>query len=262
MVAICQPLLCDDVHTMPVNKRAPRDGHRGAAPRAGRAATDSRAADSGRNEDPQAQRRTQAERRERTRQALLDAALLQMEAGESFDALSLRSVTRAAGVVPTAFYRHFSSMDQLGLALVDESFRTLRAMLREAREAGPAPEHIIQRSVEILVDHVRAHRRHFAFLARARSTGNGALRHAIRIEIRLFTSELATDLARLPVLREWTTEDLQMVAGLLVNTMTATVEAILDVPLSAPEAEAKISRVAEKQLRLVMLAVPLWRSGD
>jgi alpha-D-ribose 1-methylphosphonate 5-phosphate C-P lyase len=64
----------------------------------------------------------------------------------------------------------------------------------------------------------------------------------------------------LPVLREWTTDDLQMIAGLLVNAMIATVEAILDVPVAAPEAAAEISRVAEKQLRLVTLAVPHWRS--
>ena len=56
-----------------------------------------------------------------------------------------------------------------------------------------------------------------------------------------------------------------MIAGLLVNAMIATVEAILDVqgpPVAAPEAEAEISRVAEKQLRLVMLAVPHWQSGN
>ena len=41
-------------------------------------------------------------------------------------------------VVPTAFYRHFASMDELGLALVEESFRTLRTMLREA--LTPLPE--------------------------------------------------------------------------------------------------------------------------
>ena len=208
-----------------------------------------------------APRRTQEERRRHTRQALMDAALLRMDAGESFDSLSLRQVTKAAGVVPTAFYRHFATMDELGLALVDESFRTLRAMLRDAREGGFPPEHVIRRSVEILVDHVREHRQHFVFVARVRSTGNGVLRHAIRNEIRLFTSELATDLARFPVLREWTTEDLQMLASLLVNAMIATVEAIIDVPVAAPDAEAAIARVAEKQLRLTMLAVPRWRSG-
>jgi AcrR family transcriptional regulator len=205
--------------------------------------------------------RTQAERRQQTRQALIDAALLRMDGGASFDSLSLRQVARSAGVVPTAFYRHFSSMDELGLALVDESFRALRSMLRDAREGGLPPEHVIRRSVEILVGHVRQHRQHFLFVARARSTGNGVLRHAIRNEIRLFTSELATDLARFPVLREWTTEDLQMLASLLVNAMIATVEAIIDVPVAAPDAEAAIARVAEKQLRLTMLAVPQWRSG-
>ena len=182
-----------------------------------------------------------------------------MEAGESFDSLSLRSITRAAGVVPNAFYRHFSSLDELGLALVEESFRTLRAMLREAR-AHPEPAGIIHRSVATLVEHVRRHRQHFAFVARVRSSGNPVLRHAIRSEIRLFSSELATDLARFPVLREWTTDDLLLLAGLLVNTMIATIEAMLDVPVAAPEAGDEIVATAERELRLILLAVPHWRS--
>jgi AcrR family transcriptional regulator len=43
-----------------------------------------------------------------------------MSDGRSFVSISLREVTREAGVVPTAFYRHFKDMDELGLALVDE----------------------------------------------------------------------------------------------------------------------------------------------
>ena len=108
---------------------------------------------------------------------------------------------------------------------------------------------------------MRDHRAHFVFVVRVSYTGNAVLRHAVRNEIRLFTSELATDLARFPVLREWTTEDLQMLAGLLVNTMISTVGAMLDVPVAAPEAEAEIARNAEKQLRVIMLGVPHWRSG-
>jgi AcrR family transcriptional regulator len=211
-------------------------------------------------------RRTQAERREQTRRALLDAALHLMDGGESFEALSLRSVARAAGIVPGAFYRHFQSMDELGLALVDESFRALRAMLREARAAGPPPRHAIRRSVEVLVEQVLTQRQHFALIARARTSGNGVLRHAVNNEIRLLTSELATDLARFPGLREWTTDDLNMLAGLLVNTMILHVAELLDLPLAGggqppPEAVAEIARIAEKQLRLPMLAVPHWRSA-
>ena len=46
-----------------------------------------------------------------------------------------------------------------------------------------------------------------------------ALRYAIRTEIRLITSELATDLARFPGLNEWSTEDLNILASLFVNSM-------------------------------------------
>jgi AcrR family transcriptional regulator len=179
-----------------------------------------------------------------------------MEAGESLDALSLRSVAKAAGVVPGAFYRHFASMDDLGLALIDESFRTLHEMLRGAREAGPPVGSMIRHSVEILVRHVRENRQHFLFISRSRASGNPILRHAIRAEIRLFTSDLATDLARLPRVASWSTEDLGMLASLIVSTMISTVEAILD----APGDEAQVARVAEKQLRLAMLGVPRWRS--
>jgi AcrR family transcriptional regulator len=218
-----------------------------------------------RRSEPKPQR-TQAERREHTRRALLDAALEQVDAGESFEALSLRGVAREAGVVPTAFYRHFASMDELGLALVEESFKTLRAMLRQAREGGLPPTHLIRQSVAILIEQVRTHRGHYLFLARIRSSGNGVLRHAVRTEIRLVISELATDLARFPLLREWTTEDLQMLASVLVNTMIATVEAILELPETEREGPADsgalrdIARIAEKQIRLPLLAVPQWRS--
>jgi AcrR family transcriptional regulator len=216
---------------------------------------------------PPPERRSQTQRRQQTRRALLDAALDELAAGIGFDALSLRRVTRAAGVVPAAFYRHFASMDELGLALVEESVLTLRSMLREAREDGGGPDHLIARSVAILVEHVREHQSHFAFMAQARASGNAVLRHAIRAETKLFASELATDIARLPALRDWTTADLQMLAGMFVDTMISTIDAILEASswgvgadALTPEAQAQISKLTEKQLRLIGLAIPHWQS--
>ena len=199
-------------------------------------------------------------RKQRTREDLLQAALVLLK-DESFSSLSLREVTREAGVVPTAFYRHFTSMEELGLALVDESFRTLRQMIRSAR-LETNPEHVIRSSVQILVRHVHEHRLHFLFIARERFGGVGALRQAIRTEIRLFTSELATDLARFPYLNTWSTEDLQMIAGLMVHLMVSTAEEILDVPVASAEGEDEIVRRVEKQLRLVAVAAPHWRSAS
>lgn len=202
---------------------------------------------------------TRREQKQRTRVALLDAALRLLE-GRSFGSLGLREVAREAGVVPTAFYRHFDSMDDLGLALIDDSFRTLRRMLRDARSEPLAYGDAIRRSAEILVRHVHAHRLHFRFLARERSSGVPVLRQAIRSEIRLFSSELATDLARFPYLDRWSTEDLGVLAGLLVNTMVSIAEEIVEAPSDRPEVEREIVRRAEKQLRLIVLGIPAWRS--
>lgn len=199
------------------------------------------------------------EKKQKTRQGLLDAALLLLEGEQSFASLSLREVTREAGIVPTAFYRHFRDMDELGLALVDESFHTLRQMMRAARTGSMPTEQLIRRSVTVFVAHVRANSRYFQFVLRERAGGRLALRNAIRTEVRLFVSELATDLARFPALNRWPTEDLQMMAGLIVATMMNAVMDVLDLPPGRPEDEQAIAALLEKQLRLVILGAGQWK---
>jgi len=120
---------------------------------------------------------------------------------------------------------------------------------------------VIRNSVEILVGYVHAHDTHFRFIARERFGGVATLRHAIRHEIRLVASDLATDLARFPYLERWSTEDLQLLAGLMVNAMVSTAEAILDAAPGDPIAEGEIIATAERQLRMIVLGVPQWRSS-
>ncbi|MGH3359968.1 MAG: TetR family transcriptional regulator, partial [Nocardioidaceae bacterium] len=153
--------------------------------------------------------RSRQEQKERTRQAILDAAL-ELTGEHGFVGLSLRQVTRASGIVPTAFYRHFATMEQLGLALVGESFVTLRAMTREARRDPRTFDDVITRSVEILVRVVKERPEHFAFIARERFGGVPAVREAIRDELELFVSELSVDLARFPYIERWAPADVQM----------------------------------------------------
>jgi len=201
---------------------------------------------------------TRAERKQKTRRALMDGALELLET-RSFDSLGLREVTRSAGIAPAAFYRHFESMEQLGLALIDESFEEMRAMLREARLNPERFERVIRASVEILVRHVRARRSHFSFIVRERFSGIPVLRDRIRGEIRLISSELATDLSRFPGLGGWPTADLQLLAGVLVNTMVVAVEEIVLTPAEqAPREETELA-TAERQLLLIALGSTVWR---
>ena len=148
--------------------------------------------------------------------------------------------------------------------------RTLRAMLREAREGGVCPGPGDLRARWQILRHpcprapppLRLPRRASAHLT-TRSCGT-----PIRAEIRLFASELATDLARFPVLREWTTDDLLMLSGLFVDAMIAAIKSLLEAtdgrsPPAGPRAtpEAEISGLTQQQLRLMAHGVPQWRSS-
>jgi AcrR family transcriptional regulator len=199
------------------------------------------------------------EKKERTRRAILDAALrLSEETG--LVGLSLRQVAREVGVVPTAFYRHFDSIDELGLALVEESFTSLRAMIRAVRRGNPPLDEMVDRSVQVLDEHVRARRAHFAFIARERSGGSAVVRAAVGQEFALFERELATDLARLPM-EGWSAEDLRVLSRLIVVAMIGVAEEILE---SSERERAAITRRARTELLIVIVGAQNWRSrpGD
>lgn len=198
---------------------------------------------------------TRGERKERTRRAILDAALrLSEETG--LGGLSLRQVAKEVGIVPTAFYRHFASIDELGLALVQESFSSLRAMIRDVRRGNPQIEEIVDRSVQVLDEHVRGQREHFSFIARERNGGSAVVRAAVRQELALFERELATDLARLPM-DHWSAEDLHILSRLIVVAMIAVAEEILELP--DREGPAIRDRARTQLLMLVVGAIN-WRS--
>ncbi|OBK53219.1 TetR family transcriptional regulator [Mycobacterium sp. 1081908.1] len=198
------------------------------------------------------------ERKEATRRAIIAAALKLLQ-DRSFSSLSLREVTREVGIVPAAFYRHFESMEALGLVLIDESFRTLRDTLRGARAGRLDPNRVIESSVETVIASITDRREHWRFIYRERSGGVTVLRYAIRTELRLITSELATDLARFTGLNAWSTEDLNVLATLFVNSMIVIAEAIEDAQTT--EAIEDIRRLAVKQLRLITIGIAGWRSA-
>src|SRR5688500_5147788 len=167
---------------------------------------------------------SRGEQKERTRRAILDAALA-LSGQTSLVALSLRQVAKEVGIVPTAFYRHFASIESLGLALVDESFVSLRAVLRDVRRGDPAFDDMVDRSITVLVEHVHQQRAHFLFIARERAAGPPAVREAIARQIELFERELAADLALLPgTAARWSGEDLRVLSNLIVTALVATAE--------------------------------------
>ncbi len=201
---------------------------------------------------------TRAERKERTRQALIDGTL-DLLRDRSFASVSLREVSRSAGIVPTAFYRHFASMEDLGVALVEDSMRTLRQMLRDARK-DPTVKNATE-SLRILVRAVRSHEDQFRFIARERYGGVTEVRRAFATELRMFVSELTIDLARMPGLESWDISDLEMAADLIVSTMLTATVGLLEIDRPGSASERELLTRTEQQVRLVVLGMGVWRSN-
>jgi AcrR family transcriptional regulator len=171
-------------------------------------------------------------------------------------------VTKDAGVVPAAFYRHFPTMEALGMSLVEESFATLRGLMREVRSEPLPTTHLIRQSVDTFLDYVLEHELHFRFIAKERYGGSSTMRMAIRQEIRLFTSELATDLARMPRLATVSSADLQLISSLVVQTIIAASELALD---ARPDDASELPRIAdeaERKLQIILLGAAVWRSDQ
>ncbi|MDZ4813009.1 MAG: TetR family transcriptional regulator [Pseudomonadota bacterium] len=202
---------------------------------------------------------SRGERKLRTRAHLMEGALDLMGQGRGFSGLSLREVTRAAGVVPASFYRHFRDLDELGLALVEESGATLRRLLRDVRRDGIPLTDMLRKSVQIYKQHVEAHRLHFLFIAGERGGGAPVIRKAIRTEESHFASEMAQDMRALGLLPGLSSETLRMLCGLVVTTMINAATEILDLPRQQPRLEKELVDNFVRQLRLVFLGASAWR---
>ena len=201
------------------------------------------------------------ERKERTRQRLVDAALALIGQGRSYTSLGLREITREAGVVPAAFYRHFRDLDELGLALVEMGGVTLRRLLREARRDGIPPTDMLRGSVLIYKRFVEERPLVFRFIAGERGGGSRAIRQAIRTEESHFASEMAQDLRALGTLPDLSSASLQMICGLVVTTMLNAASDILDLPPGQPRQEQELVENFVRQLRLVFLGARHWREA-
>ncbi|MFF0673048.1 TetR family transcriptional regulator [Streptomyces tendae] len=197
------------------------------------------------------------EQKRKTRQALLDAALGLLEE-QSLSSLGLREVTRAVGVAPTAFYRHFHSTADLGVALVEEALGSLHPMIRTTMSPAEDDDERIDRAVELIAGHVAAHPAHVRFIARERHGGVQPVRRAIREQLARFAEEVQAELATDASAAGWSEPDLRMLAGLYVDQMLITASLFLET-LDAPEEERRRAvETARRQLRLISVGRTHW----
>ncbi|MEU6668795.1 TetR family transcriptional regulator [Streptomyces sp. NPDC046727] len=195
--------------------------------------------------------------KQKTRQAFLDAALALLEE-QSLSSLGLREVTRAVGVAPTAFYRHFRSTADLGVALVDEALGSLHPMVRPTVSTTGGSEERIARAIELVAHHVAAHPAHVRFIARERHGGVQPVREAIREQLARFAEEVKTELAKDPEAAGWSDDDLAMLAHLYVDQMLITSSLFLEALEASEDERERVTQLATRQLRLITIGRSHW----
>ena len=158
------------------------------------------------------------ERKQQSRQALLDAALSLSTSGRSFSSISLREVAREVGLVPTAFYRHFQDMDELGQELVDQVALYLKNVLHQLGKGLAHHEAKTKTSMALFFAAVDESPQQWIFMIAERWGGSEVVRQAIAREIAFLNDDLANDLKKFNIIDNPLNQDnLKAITTILIN---------------------------------------------
>ncbi|TGM35784.1 TetR family transcriptional regulator [Leptospira biflexa] len=180
---------------------------------------------------------------------LLESALELMGEEKGLGDLSLREVTAKAGIVPAAFYRHFKSMEELGLLLVEECGNRIQMIVGDARTKG-AYRSALQLTIGYFFDYVTTHRSRFRFIARERTGGNRKIREKIREAMGRIAGELAKDM-RMP--KSLSKDDTLFASELIVSLCFQMASDYLDLDPEEHFEMRKLKVKTIKQVRLVFI---------
>lgn len=159
------------------------------------------------------------ERKRQSRQAIMSAALRLSTSGRSFSSISLREMSRETGLVPTAFYRHFSDMDALGLELIDQIALNLKSAIHQLTQNYLyQPEAKIQKGLTLFFQTIDQRAEEWTFVISERWGASQLIRKAIAREIEYLVEDLAIDIHRLPSFQHFhQLEDLKILAHLMID---------------------------------------------
>ncbi len=196
---------------------------------------------------------TRTEKRSKTRRDLIEAALRLIEK-VGFAGLSLREVTREAGVAPATFYRHFHNMDDLGLALIDEVGISLRQLMRRARRRVGETGRMTSTSVDVFMEFIENNGNLFRLLVGERSGSTPAFRSALRSEMNRFISELREDLKQQSIKLNAPLDDVAIAAQAIVAVVFATGVEALD---ASAQQNHQLAEELIRQIRMILRGAEL-----
>lgn len=197
-----------------------------------------------------------------TRHAFFQAVLDLSFAGHAFSSISLRQVTREVGVVPTAFYRHFVDMDELGTALVNETLGHALSTLREHLHLGELRTHKgqIAKAVQLFFESIDSSPLYWHFIVSERYGGNQAVHKALEAQIHLFVELLAKDLGMQPAFSHLNASVLGLTADMGVNVFFSWVYAWLKMNTATADEKQAYMTQCIQQAQILFYGIGNFRS--
>lgn len=171
------------------------------------------------------------ERKQQTRQNLIDAAL-RLSAEKGFEQISIREMTAICDLTPPAFYRHFESLEELGVELLDEVSENLRHLLHEIWSGITLGPESIEKSLTLFFSFVLAHKNQFKLFRAQRYGSSLMFQNAIRKELRLFVTTLANDLQEKKIFNKRA----EMIAEIIVSIVFTRGLEVIDTVTNRQEA--------------------------
>ncbi|HSW13670.1 MAG TPA: HTH-type transcriptional repressor FabR [Solimonas sp.] len=132
-----------------------------------------------------------------SRDDIIAAALKLVGPHRSVSTLSLREVAREADIAPNSFYRHFHDIDELAIALIELSGRSLRQIIGSARQRASTERSVVRSSVEAFMEQLGAEGSLLHILLREGMVGSEAFKQTVERQLQFFEDELRIDLIRL-----------------------------------------------------------------
>jgi len=184
------------------------------------------------------------------REDLIIAALKLIGPHRSLSTVSLREVTREAGISPNSFYRQFRDMDELAIALIDLAGRALRTIIGQARERATSTDRsVIRVSVETFMEQLRADDKLLHVLLREGAVGSDAFKQAVERELSYFEDELRVDLIRLAAAEHARLHEPALVSKAITRLVFAMGAVAMDQP---PERDPELIEEISQMLRMII----------
>ena len=190
--------------------------------------------------------------RKGNREKLMSAALnLVAEDQSGLSGISLRRITKACELSPPAFYGHFASIEELGLALIKDAGASLRTLLKEVRNAD-TEEDVIVASVNAAFGYIRGNESLFILVARERAGSSAVIRAAIRNEVGQIVQEMAEDFHQRGLFKHYSLPEKEAAVAAIVSLGLSLIPDLLDLSReSSAEGDALLVQF-ENQVKLIL----------